>query len=33
MRTFMDEVEFNETGNQVTMTKRCGACEPAGVVS
>lgn len=33
MRTFMDEVEFNETGNQVTMTKRCGACEPAGVAS
>jgi CheY-like chemotaxis protein/anti-sigma regulatory factor (Ser/Thr protein kinase) len=23
MRTFMDEVTFNETGNQVTMVKRC----------
>ena len=23
MRTFMDEVSFNETGNQVTMIKRC----------
>jgi anti-sigma regulatory factor (Ser/Thr protein kinase) len=22
MRTFMDEVHFNETGNQVTMLKR-----------
>jgi CheY-like chemotaxis protein/anti-sigma regulatory factor (Ser/Thr protein kinase) len=33
MRTFMDQVEFNETGNQVTMIKRCGACEPAGVAS
>jgi CheY-like chemotaxis protein/anti-sigma regulatory factor (Ser/Thr protein kinase) len=25
MRTFMDEVTFNETGNQVTMFKRCPA--------
>jgi CheY-like chemotaxis protein/anti-sigma regulatory factor (Ser/Thr protein kinase) len=25
MRTFMDEVTFNETGNQVTMLKRCPA--------
>lgn len=25
MRTFMDEVSFNETGNQVTMVKRCPA--------
>jgi len=25
MRTFMDEVTFNETGNQVTMVKRCPA--------
>jgi CheY-like chemotaxis protein/anti-sigma regulatory factor (Ser/Thr protein kinase) len=33
MRTFMDEVEFNESGNQVTMTKRCGADEPAEVAS
>ena len=23
MRTFMDEVSFNETGNEVTMVKRC----------
>ena len=23
MRTFMDEVTFNETGNEVTMIKRC----------
>lgn len=23
MQTFMDSVEFNESGNQVTMTKRC----------
>ena len=27
MRTFMDEVSFNETGNQVTMIKRCPAAE------
>ena len=33
MRTFMDEVEFNETGNQVIMTKRCGAGLPAEVAS
>jgi len=25
MRTFMDEVTFNESGNQVTMVKRCPA--------
>ncbi len=25
MRTFMDEVSFNETGNRVTMIKRCAA--------
>ena len=25
MRTFMDEVSFNETGNEVTMIKRCQA--------
>jgi CheY-like chemotaxis protein/anti-sigma regulatory factor (Ser/Thr protein kinase) len=25
MRTFMDEVTFNETGNEVTMIKRCSA--------
>jgi hypothetical protein len=25
MRTFMDEVSFNATGNQVTMIKRCPA--------
>lgn len=31
MRTFMDEVSFNATGNQVTMVKRCpaAASEPA----
>lgn len=29
MRTFMDEVTFNETGNQVTMVKRCHAAEKA----
>jgi CheY-like chemotaxis protein len=28
MRTFMDDVSFNATGNQVTMVKRCSA-EPA----
>jgi CheY-like chemotaxis protein/anti-sigma regulatory factor (Ser/Thr protein kinase) len=33
MRTFMDEVEFNDTGNQVTMIKRCGAGLPAEVAS
>ena len=27
MRTFMDEVTFNDTGNQVTMIKRCAAAE------
>ncbi len=27
MRTFMDEVTFNETGNQVTMIKRAAAAE------
>jgi len=27
MRTFMDDVTFNATGNQVTMTKRCPAPE------
>ena len=27
MRTFMDEVAFNETGNQVTMIKRCPTVE------
>jgi anti-sigma regulatory factor (Ser/Thr protein kinase) len=25
MRTFMDDVSFNSTGNQVTMVKRCSA--------
>jgi anti-sigma regulatory factor (Ser/Thr protein kinase) len=25
MRTFMDEVTFNRSGNQVTMVKRCAA--------
>lgn len=24
IRTFMDEVQFNATGNEITMTKRCG---------
>lgn len=33
MRTFMDDVQFNETGNQVTMTKRCGAGLLAEVAS
>jgi anti-sigma regulatory factor (Ser/Thr protein kinase) len=33
MRTFMDDVQFNDTGNQVTMTKRCGAGLPAEVAS
>jgi CheY-like chemotaxis protein/anti-sigma regulatory factor (Ser/Thr protein kinase) len=27
MRTFMDEVTFNASGNQVTMIKRCAAAE------
>jgi len=27
MRTFMDEVNFNETGNEVTMVKRCSKAE------
>jgi CheY-like chemotaxis protein/anti-sigma regulatory factor (Ser/Thr protein kinase) len=27
MRTFMDEVTFNETGNEVTMIKRCSSAE------
>src|SRR5262245_23733892 len=27
MRTFMDEVSFNSTGNEVTMIKRCPAVE------
>jgi CheY-like chemotaxis protein/anti-sigma regulatory factor (Ser/Thr protein kinase) len=27
MRTFMDEVTFNATGNQVTMVKRCAAAK------
>lgn len=31
MRTFMDEVTFNETGNQVTMVKRCPAAGSAEV--
>lgn len=25
IRTFMDEVQFNTTGNQITMVKRCGS--------
>src|SRR5262245_31234770 len=29
MRTFMDEVTFNKSGNQVTMIKRCGAAGEA----
>jgi CheY-like chemotaxis protein/anti-sigma regulatory factor (Ser/Thr protein kinase) len=29
MRTFMDEVSFNETGNEVTMVKRCSAAAGA----
>jgi len=34
MRTFMDDVRFNSTGNEVTMVKHCaectgGNCEPA----
>lgn len=33
MRTFMDEVQFNETGNQVTMVKRRGASIPSEVAS
>jgi CheY-like chemotaxis protein/anti-sigma regulatory factor (Ser/Thr protein kinase) len=33
MRTFMDDVQFNETGNQVTMTKRCCASLPVEVAS
>ena len=28
MRTFMDEVSFNATGNQVTMIKRCPSLTP-----
>jgi CheY-like chemotaxis protein/anti-sigma regulatory factor (Ser/Thr protein kinase) len=27
MRTFMDEVTFNDTGNEVTMIKRCSSAE------
>jgi CheY-like chemotaxis protein/anti-sigma regulatory factor (Ser/Thr protein kinase) len=27
MRTFMDEVSFNSTGNEVTMVKRCASVE------
>ena len=30
MRTFMDEVTFNSTGNQVTMVKRCSGSECNG---
>ena len=30
MRTFMDEVSFNSTGNQVTMVKKCTAACAAG---
>jgi CheY-like chemotaxis protein/anti-sigma regulatory factor (Ser/Thr protein kinase) len=33
MRTFMDEVTFNPTGNQVTMIKRSGAAQPQEVAS
>lgn len=33
MRTFMDDVQFNDTGNQVTMTKRRGAGLLAEVAS
>ncbi|MCI0358435.1 MAG: ATP-binding protein [Planctomycetaceae bacterium] len=33
MRTFMDEVSFNSTGNQVTMVKKCPAPCPAGEVA
>jgi CheY-like chemotaxis protein/anti-sigma regulatory factor (Ser/Thr protein kinase) len=29
MRTFMDEVTFNKSGNQVTMIKRCGTAGEA----
>src|SRR3954467_15503749 len=32
MRTFMDEVTFNTTGNQVTMVKRCEAALPISEV-
>src|SRR5437588_2526783 len=31
MRTFMDAVTFNATGNEVTMVKRCTASSPAEV--
>ena len=27
MRTFMDEVQYNEVGNQVTLTKRRQTCD------
>jgi CheY-like chemotaxis protein/anti-sigma regulatory factor (Ser/Thr protein kinase) len=30
MRTFMDEVTFNKSGNQVTMVKRCGGAAEDG---
>ena len=33
MRTFMDEVSFNSTGNQVTMVKKCPAPCAAGEVA
>jgi CheY-like chemotaxis protein/anti-sigma regulatory factor (Ser/Thr protein kinase) len=33
MRTFMDEVSFNSTGNQVTMVKKCPAPCAAGEVT
>ena len=29
IRTFMDSVEFNETGNRITMRKTCRAEAPA----
>lgn len=33
MRTFMDEVTYNETGNQVTMSKRRFAAAPVAAVA
>ena len=28
MRTFMDQVEFNDMGNQITLSKRAGSALP-----
>lgn len=31
MRTFMDDIRYNDQGNEVQMTKRAGSPQPAGV--